>query len=262
MNFASEQEITPPDDDDKRKEDDELDGDEGRLPRSEDAPGMRPPVLRETGNTGVKGVLADYAAHKEIQRIEAELKNWKLDYMLKKKLTVTSKEDGKKEVEDTEEDKEKSRDKEEEDLISLEEEDDQFFQEYRQKRMMELKSQNPTFGYVKKISRSEYLDAIEKEKPNVFVVVHLYQDYIPACTRMNQCLQTLAIENPTIKFIKILSTEASNSYDDVALPTLIVYKNGDLVSCFVRVTDTIGASFDVDNVTNLLRQHEVLPILK
>jgi hypothetical protein len=69
---------------------------------------------------------------------------------------------------------------------------------------------------------------------------------------MNFALQQLAIKYPYVKFLKIFSTDAQSNYDDVALPTLLVYRSGQLDKCFVRVQDTIGTAFDVDNVEKLL----------
>jgi hypothetical protein len=48
------------------------------------APNIRQPVMRGKGNTGPKGVLADYAEHRELKRIEYELKNLKNEWQMKK----------------------------------------------------------------------------------------------------------------------------------------------------------------------------------
>ncbi len=53
--------------------------------------------------------------------------------------------------------------------------------------------------------------------------------------RLNVCLQQLAIKYPYTKFLKIIATEATANYDDVALPTLLVYRQGQLVTSFIRV---------------------------
>lgn len=34
----------------------------------------------------------------------------------------------------------------------------------------------PTFGFLRKIERNEFVDCIDDENPNVFVVFHLYQE--------------------------------------------------------------------------------------
>jgi len=75
----------------------------------------------------------------------------------------------------------------------------------------------------------------------------------PACVKLNYCLQQLAIKYPMIKFLKIVSTEAKQGYDDVALPTLVVYRRGDLFKSFVKITEDLGThSFDQDDLEGLL----------
>jgi len=147
-------------------------------------------------------------------------------------------------------------------LDELEDEEDDFFKEYREKRLKQLQSQvkqsssqnstqakkTSTFGYLKTITRREFLDEIDKEDPNTFVVVHLYQDYIKECTRLNKYLQSMAIKFFSIKFLKIISTEASCTYDDIALPTIIVYRGGEIFSSKVRIIDEVGKDFDYDDI--------------
>ncbi len=47
---------------------------------------------------------------------------------------------------------------------------------FKAQRLKEMQSQIPTFGYVRKIDQSEFVDTIDNERPSVFVVIHLYQD--------------------------------------------------------------------------------------
>jgi len=114
-----------------------------------------------------------------------------------------------------------------------------------------------TFGFLRKINRGEFLTAIE-EPSSVFVIVHLYQDYVPACVSLNKALQTLAIENAYIKFLKILSTDAIENFDDLTLPSLVVYQGGNLFRSFVRITDYLGAKIDVEKVEQLLKKEQIL----
>jgi len=125
--------------------------------------------------------------------------------------------------------------------------------------MQEIQSSlHQTFGFLKKINQSEYVDEVEQVQKHVCVVVHLYQDFVPACTNLNKCLQQLAIKYPYTKFLKIISTDAQDSYDEVALPTLLIYQGGDLHSSFVRITQNLGNSFDVDHVEKLLQTYNAL----
>jgi hypothetical protein len=62
-----------------------------------------------------------------------------------------------------------------------------------------------------------------------------------------------------VKFLRIISTEAKAGYDDIALPTLILYKEGKTLQTYVRVTDDLGSEFTAVDVQELLSLHGVLP---
>jgi Phosducin len=91
-------------------------------------------------------------------------------------------------------------------------------------------SNRPQYGQIKEVTRSEFVTEIDAVDPRSFVVVHLYEPYIKACQAMNRYLEVLAREQPTVKFIRMLSAEADqeDGYDHVALPTLMIYKAKDV----------------------------------
>lgn len=70
----------------------------------------------------------------------------------------------------------------------------------------------------------------------------------------------MAVKYPYVKFLKIISTDASATYDDVALPTLLAYQNGQLVASLIRITEEIGHTFDQDDVQKLLQRFVVIDI--
>jgi len=137
-------------------------------------------------------------------------------------------------------------------------EDDDFLEEYRRKRLEEMKRiKHSTFGFVQNLTRNDFVDCIDKENPNVTVVIHLYQEYIPVCIKVNKYLQTLAISLPHIKFAKILSIEADPNFDDIALPAFLVYKAGNFVGSLLRITDDLGNTFDVDHLEGLFNKNNI-----
>jgi hypothetical protein len=69
---------------------------------------------------------------------------------------------------------------------------------------------------------------------------------------VNQYLQQLAIKHSHIKFLKIISTETSSTWDDITLPSLLVYKDGELFKTLIRIQETLGHTFDVDNLEQYL----------
>jgi len=115
----------------------------------------------------------------------------------------------------------------------------------------------PSFGFIRQITREEFLPAIEKENENVFVIVHLFKNHISECVLMNKCLQQLAIANTRVKFLKIISTEAILNYDDVALPTLCVYKKGKQIATIVGISQELSENFDENDVVDLLKKYNV-----
>ncbi|CAM9158594.1 unnamed protein product [Hapterophycus canaliculatus] len=70
--------------------------------------------------------------------------------------------------------------------------------------------------------------------------------------------KVLAAKQPTVKFLRLRSSAAEGGdYDPVALPTLLVYKAGEVVGCITRVTDDIGETFTQEDVEWLLQEHDV-----
>ena len=66
--------------------------------------------------------------------------------------------------------------------------DERMFQKYREQRMGELleKQQKERFGEVVHVKQDEYVKEItEASQGETVVFVHLYQDSIPECKRLN-----------------------------------------------------------------------------
>eukprot|EP00005_Dracoamoeba_jomungandri_P004571 CAMPEP_0174256988 /NCGR_PEP_ID=MMETSP0439-20130205/6173_1 /TAXON_ID=0 /ORGANISM="Stereomyxa ramosa, Strain Chinc5" /LENGTH=327 /DNA_ID=CAMNT_0015339865 /DNA_START=51 /DNA_END=1034 /DNA_ORIENTATION=- len=216
-----------------------------------------PPNMRSYGNTGPKGVLADYAEAKVKGRLRREAEA--LAFQLKMQDKAVSYND------------KPSLQKQDKNTSSDEDwEDDDFMEEYKAKRLAELKAKGQivvpavvaprTFGVMKKIARFDFPTEIDAELDSgCFVVIHLYKDTFPACVKLNYCLKRIAARYPTVKFLKIISTEASATYKDKALPTLLIYQNGELVKSFIKVVDDLGShDFDEDDVLNLLSKHGII----
>ncbi|MFS8032242.1 putative phosducin, thioredoxin-like domain, Thioredoxin-like superfamily [Helianthus anomalus] len=106
--------------------------------------------------------------------------------------------------------------------------DDRFLQEYRRKRLAEMKKvvKIANFGSIIPISGSDFMREVSQAPPNVWVVVILYKDGYPECGVLMQCLEELATMYPATKFVKIISTDCIPNYPDRNLPTVLVYNNG------------------------------------
>ncbi|XP_060951449.1 phosducin-like protein [Limanda limanda] len=84
---------------------------------------------------------------------------------------------------------------------------------------------------------------------------------VPGCEAMRGSLMCLAQEYPLVKFCSVRSSAISTSalFRDSALPALLVYKGGDLIGNFVRLTDQLGEDFFAVDVEALLQEYGLLP---
>ncbi|BFG27076.1 hypothetical protein CerSpe_133500 [Prunus speciosa] len=122
--------------------------------------------------------------------------------------------------------------KTEQDLEDLEDnpdlDDDRFLEEYRKKRLAELRetAKVARFGSVVPISGSDFVREVSQAPADVWVVVILYKEGIAECGVLMQCLEDLAAKYPATKFVKIISTDCIPNYPDRNVPTVLVYNSG------------------------------------
>ncbi|KAJ8301993.1 hypothetical protein KUTeg_020980, partial [Tegillarca granosa] len=177
------------------------------------------PQLSETQsyvtNTGPKGVINDWREYKKLEN-ERKEEQEKERQALIKKLSMTY--------------DEKERQKDQQFLTeiekNLEEFEDEFMKEYRQKRIEEMRKalQNvPKFGKVIALTSNDFVENIDKEQPQVTVIIHLYEDA------------------------------------KTGVPALLVYKSGDLIGNFIRISDELGDDFYATDVEGFLADHSLLP---
>ncbi|CAI9089758.1 OLC1v1024391C1 [Oldenlandia corymbosa var. corymbosa] len=128
-------------------------------------------------------------------------------------------------------------DKTEEELDDLEDEldDDRFLEEYRRKRLAEMReaAKIARFGSVITISGSDFVREVSQAPEDVWVVVILYKDGHAECELLLQCLEELARRYSATKFVKIISTECIPNYPDQNIPTLLVYNNSAVKANYV-----------------------------
>jgi hypothetical protein len=196
--------------------------------------------------TGPKGVIADHKFHKSQEKArsdEKKAKQWAkmsgkaLQSGWLQRQLEAEKQAGIQGGNDNEDDEEVD------DLIrSLEEEEeDAILSEYKARRLMEMAmmSRQKRFGSLVELEVNDYVDCIDREDPSVAVVVHLYMPSIEGCRQINAFLAELAPRYPYTKFAKIVAIKADSNFDQIALPMLLVYKGGEVVTTLTRVTDDI-----------------------
>ena len=72
------------------------------------------------------------------------------------------------------------------------------------------------------------------------VVCFLYKDGIDQCRLLKGYLDTLAAKYPATKFVSIVGDQCIPNYPDRNLPTLLIYRNGELHRQIVGLRPEIG----------------------
>ncbi|XP_007900998.1 phosducin-like protein [Callorhinchus milii] len=223
---------------------------------------------RSAVNTGPKGVINDWRRFKQLETEQREEQRREMSRLIKK-LSMSCRSHL-----DDEKDKQKQKDLQDringkmtmqEYNMIHEGDDEEFLAQYRKQRMDEMKqhlSSGKRFEQVYELTNAEdFLDTIDKEEKGTVVVVHIYEEDLAGCESMNGCLLCLAGEYPLVKFCKVRSSliGASARFTGSALPALLVYKGGDLIGNFVRITDQLGEDFFAVDVEAFLREYGMLP---
>ncbi|SAM60649.1 related to phosducin homolog, likely to be involved in regulation of pheromone response [Ustilago bromivora] len=156
----------------------------------------------------------------------------------------------------------------------IDDEEEKLVEKIRRQRMSQLRTETKKarFGRVYPISRPDYTrevteaskidpDAnpesqlqIEQEERNsngtsaaskqrhggTGVVCFLYKDGIDTCRLLAGYLDTLAAKYPATKFVSIVGDQCIPNYPDRNLPTLLIYRNGELHRQIVGLRPEIG----------------------
>jgi thiol-disulfide isomerase/thioredoxin len=97
----------------------------------------------------------------------------------------------------------------------------------RMKEMQEISSKEK-YGEVRQISKPDFVKEVTEASKECAVILHLYNDTIPACKLMARHLSQLAQRYKAVKFLKIVADQCIPNYPDRNVPTLLVYVDGDI----------------------------------
>nr|CAH7728706.1 unnamed protein product [Callosobruchus chinensis] len=142
-----------------------------------------------------------------------------------------------------------------EELDELEDsEDEAVLEEYRRKRIAEIKAlaQGQKFGTVGEISAQDYVKEVNKAGEGIWVVLHLYKQGIPLCALVNEHLRILAAKYATVKFLKSISTVCIPNYPDTNLPTIFIYFEGELKQQITGPLELRGPNLTLEEFEYLL----------
>eukprot|EP00483_Globobulimina_turgida_P012938 UN12962 len=196
---------------------------------------------KKTYRTGSKGVITDYEeaklklrANRLQNKIRGENKYYmnignhsnetasKLMIIDLKKNKVTKKQLRKENEKISDSDSDSEEDSEFDDLF-----DEEVLLQYKFEKMKILRENSNRYGDVKELTYLTFDKQVVDAPQNVFVVIHVYQDYLERCVRMNSALSQVAKSYPHIKFLRARSDRlALDNYPEIGLPTFIIFKNG------------------------------------
>ena len=124
--------------------------------------------------------------------------------------------------------------------------DDRFLEEYRQKRMAEMQREasarnagiNGGGGELVRITRKEWVAKVTEASAveGAYVFVHLEKEGKEECTLVNEFMTKLAAKYPRTRFCVIKSTDAVANFPDANTPTILVYRDKQVVNTLVGLT--------------------------
>ncbi|XP_067932403.1 phosducin-like protein 3 [Watersipora subatra] len=143
----------------------------------------------------------------------------------------------------------------------IDEEDERMFEMYRRQRMLEMMAQQKKsmFGSVLEISKADWVDEVNKAGDSIWVIVHVYSEGLPHCKLINQHVTELAAKFPTSKFVKGRASVCIPNYPDKNLPTIFVYKDGDLKKQWIGSDQLHGMSCKCEDLEWMLGQVGAIP---
>lgn len=125
---------------------------------------------------------------------------------------------------------------------------------YRRQRLADIQAQlsREVFGRVIQISKPDYTTEITNASKDHWVILHLYQDYVPGCKLINAILDRLAAKYRATKFCKSIANMCVEGYPDKNCPTFLIYHQGDLARQIIGIQALGGVNTTVEKVEQIL----------
>lgn len=135
-------------------------------------------------------------------------------------------------------------------------EDETFLESYRQKRMQELNSlsKKSIHGAVYPLSKPDYQREVTEASNNGPVFVHLTSSMGTNVESrvLSELWRQAAKAYGDVKFCEIQAAKAIENYPERNCPTILVYKNGDIVKQIVTLMSMGGVRVSMLEIDNLL----------
>lgn len=139
------------------------------------------------------------------------------------------------------------------------EDNDEVLERYRQKRLEEMRAaaMKPRFGTVYEISRQDFIPEINQAPAGVWVIVHLYQNYVSNSALLDAAFERLAPKFVFTKIVKIIATRAIENFADSDLPAILVYRDGQIQHQLLKCAGLFGGRIAADTVEWVMASYGV-----
>lgn len=142
-------------------------------------------------------------------------------------------------------------------------EDEDFLEEYRQKRMRELNAltKKSIHGDVYPLSKPDYSREVTEASNNGPVFVNLISSSGTNVESrvLSQLWKQAAKEYGDIKFCEMRADQAIEGYPDRNCPTILVYKNGDIIKQVVTLVTVGGVRMSMLDLDKILVEVGAVP---
>ena len=124
------------------------------------------------------------------------------------------------------------------------EEDDEVLKRYKEKRLKEMKelASRPHYGKLIELKKQDYIQEVTNAPKGVYVVLHLYQDYIMDCKILDKIFDSLAHRFVLVKFMRIRANECIEGFKDKDVPAVIIYHDGNLLKQLIPANYYFGGA--------------------
>lgn len=114
--------------------------------------------------------------------------------------------------------------------------------QYREQRLQELKdiAQKPKYGWMKQITKQDYVQEVNEAPKDVIVVLVLYQDYLEYSLKLVEYLEILAKKHVFVKFLKSVATKTIPDFNDAHCPGILIYKDGEVIHQLIPALPELG----------------------
>ncbi|EAL20139.1 hypothetical protein CNBF2160 [Cryptococcus deneoformans B-3501A] len=137
---------------------------------------------------------------------------------------------------------------------NLDSDDERMFEEYKRKRLHEMKKEEKKgrFGSMEPLAREDFVREVTEGSKGTGVVVFLFKDSVPLSQHLQPLLNQAAAAHPSTKFLSIPAGLCIPNYPDKNVPTLLIYRNGEMVGNVVAGMGLKGMKTTVRDLEGLL----------